>query len=218
MNALAHTPSKPDSARAKLLQAALGLIRAKGYSATSVDELCAAAGVTKGAFFHHFASKEALAVAAADYWSQTTGEFFANAPYHRRADPLDRVMGYIDFRASLLDGPVEAFTCLVGTMVQEAFAASPAIRAACEASIFGHARTLEDDISQAMELYGVRGTTARSLALHTQAVLQGAFVLAKAEGGPAVAADSVAHLKCYFDLLFNEFGAIKKERNPRHVQ
>ena len=206
------------NARDKLLSAALDMIRAKGYSATSVDELCAAAGVTKGAFFHHFASKESLAVAAADHWSQITGELFANAPYHRLADPLDRVMGYIDFRADLLDGPVEAFTCLVGTMVQEAFAASPAIRAACEASIFGHARTLEADIAQAMERYGVRGTTARSLALHTQAVLQGAFILAKAEGGPAVAADTVAHLKCYFDLLFNEFGAIKQQGNPNHVR
>jgi TetR/AcrR family transcriptional repressor of nem operon len=208
----------PANARDKLLAASLDMIRARGYSATSVDELCSAAGVTKGAFFHHFASKEALAVAAADHWSQITGALFADAPYHRHADPLDRVLGYIDFRASLLDGPVEAFTCLVGTMVQETFVASPAIRAACEASIFGHARTLEADIAEAMERYGVVGTTARSLALHTQAVLQGAFILAKAEGGPAVAADSVAHLKCYFDLLFNEFGAIKKRRNQGDVQ
>ena len=59
-------PPKTPNARAKLLRAALGVIRVKGYSATSVDELCAAAGVTKGAFFHHFATKEALAVAAAD--------------------------------------------------------------------------------------------------------------------------------------------------------
>jgi TetR/AcrR family transcriptional regulator, transcriptional repressor for nem operon len=218
MNTLASPQTRPENARAKLLQAAVGVIRTNGYNATSVDELCAAAGVTKGAFFHHFASKEALAVAAADHWSQTTSELFADAPYHRHADPLDRILGYIDFRADLLDGPVEGFTCLVGTMVQEVFAASPVIRAACEASIFGHARTLEADIAEAMELYGVRGTTARSLALHTQAVLQGAFILAKAEGGPAVAADSVAHLKCYFDLLFNEFGAIKRNRNLSHVQ
>lgn len=194
---------KPRNARDKLLGAALGVIRAKGYSATSVDDLCRAAGVTKGGFFHHFESKEALAVAAADFWSETTSALFASAPYHDHVDPLERVLGYLDFRASLLSGPIESFTCLVGTMVQEAYAASPAIREACDASISGHARTLEADIEAAMARYAVTGVTARSLALHTQAVLQGAFILAKARGGPEAAADSVAHLKRYFMLLFS---------------
>lgn len=194
--------SAQDSAASKLLQAAIGVIRAKGYSATSVDDLCSAAGVTKGAFFHHFASKEAMAVAAAAYWSDITGALFAAAPYHHHADPLDRVLGYIDFRADLLTGPVEAFTCLAGTMVQEAFAISPAIRDACNACMTDHARTLEADIAAAMEQHGVTGVSAPSLALHTQAVLQGAFVLAKARGGPEVARDSVAHLKSYVRLLF----------------
>ncbi len=194
--------SRPPNARAKLLDAALDVIRAQGYSATSVDDLCAAAGVTKGAFFHHFASKEALAVAAADHWSTRTAALFAAAPYHHLAQPLDRVLGYIDFRAAFVTGPVEGFTCLVGTMVQEAFATSPAIREACDACISAHARKLEADIAAAMAQYGVKGFTAASLALHTQAVLQGAFILAKARGGPAVALESVAHLKRYFILLF----------------
>jgi TetR/AcrR family transcriptional repressor of nem operon len=56
-------------ARPKLLDAALSVIRTKGYSATSVDELCAAAGVTKGAFFHYFKSKDELGVAAEELWS-----------------------------------------------------------------------------------------------------------------------------------------------------
>src|ERR1700744_5861294 len=95
----ADPATKAETARNRLLTAALRIIREKGYHATSVDELCAAAGVTKGAFFHHFKSKEDLAVAAAERWSVTTGGLFAGAPYHEPADPLDRVMGYLDFRA-----------------------------------------------------------------------------------------------------------------------
>jgi TetR/AcrR family transcriptional repressor of nem operon len=191
-------------ARAKLLDAALALIRAQGYSSTSVDELCAQAGVTKGAFFHHFASKDALAVAAANHWSEITGALFAAAPYHLHADPLQRVLGYLAFRKALLQGEVAEFTCLVGTMVQEIYATNPDIRAACEASIFGHAATLESDIAAAMKQRGVRGRwTARSLALHTQAVLQGSFILAKASGGAAIAEAGIDHLHRYIDLLFN---------------
>ena len=206
-----QAPAARQNARSKLLDGALLVIRAKGYSATTVDDLCAAAGVTKGAFFHHFASKEALGVAAANHWSATTAELFAAAPYHNHADPLDRVLAYIDFRAALLDGPLEAFTCLVGTMVQETYGSSDAIRAACAASISGHAETLEADIAAAMMLYDVQETTPASLAIHTQTVLQGAFILAKAKGGPEIARDSVAHLKRYFEMLFKR----KERKNGR---
>jgi TetR/AcrR family transcriptional regulator, transcriptional repressor for nem operon len=203
MNTSRPSLVKSESSRIKLLNAALGVIRAKGYTATSVDELCAAAGVSKGAFFHNFASKEVLAVEAANHWSEVTGGLFAEASYHGRADPLDRVMGYLDLRAEMLDGPVEEFTCLVGTMVQEAFGSSDAIRAACEDSITGHAQKLESDISEALAARAITGVSARGLALHSQAVLQGAFILAKATGGPDVARESVAHLKRYFEMLFN---------------
>lgn len=192
------------NAREQLLEAAFSVIRAKGYAATTVDDLCSAAGVTKGAFFHHFASKEDLGVAAAHHWSKVTGDFFEAAPYHRHADPLERVLGYLDFRKRLLTGHVAEFTCLVGTMVQEVFASSPAIRAACEASINGHAAKVEADIAEAIRQRGIRAPwTANSLALHTQAVLQGAFILAKAKGNAEIAASSVDHLRRYIEFLFN---------------
>ena len=68
------------TARDKILDAAVRVIRAQGYAGTSVDELCAAAGVTKGAFFHHFKSKEAAAVAAAGRFSDMADGIFAAAP------------------------------------------------------------------------------------------------------------------------------------------
>ncbi len=190
-------------ARQKLLGAALSLIREKGYSSTSVDELCAQAGVTKGAFFHHFKSKDALGVAAAHHWSVLTGAFFETAPYHSHSDPLERVLGYLDFRKAILKGEIAEFTCLVGTMVQEVYDTNPDIRMACEASISTHAAKIEADIAEAMKRHRIRAPwSAQSLALHTQAVLQGAFILAKAKGGPEVAAASIDHLRRYVELLF----------------
>jgi TetR/AcrR family transcriptional regulator, transcriptional repressor for nem operon len=196
--------SPTDSAKDKILRTALSRIRTNGYAATTVDDLCAGAGVTKGAFFHHFDSKEDLAVAAADYWSEVTGAMFAEAPYHKLADPLDRVLGYIDFRKALLTGELPEFTCLAGTMVQETYESNPAIRDACARSISGHAATIERDIRAAIVKYGIKPAwTATSLALYMQAVLQGAFILAKATGSAKTATDAVDHLHRYVELLFN---------------
>jgi TetR/AcrR family transcriptional regulator, transcriptional repressor for nem operon len=205
MNTVPFAKSPRGQAREKLLEAALKLIRARGYSATSVDDLCKEAGVTKGAFFHHFPSKDALAVAAANHWAEVTGTLFASAPYHAHTRPLDRVLGYVDFRRDILAGELWEFTCLVGTMTQEVYGTQDDIRAACEASICGHAKTLEADIEAAMQEHHIPGDwSAQSLALHTQAVLQGAFILAKATGKVEVAIDSALHLKRYIQLLFDQ--------------
>lgn len=199
----AVTQTTKRSARAKLLEAALKMIRTQGYAATTVDDLCASAGVTKGAFFHHFKSKDDLAVAAADFWGEWTGQFFAAAPYHDHADPLDRVLGYIDFRKAILDRPLPEMTCLLGTMVQEVYGKSPVIRDACQRAIAAHAAKIETDISAAITSRGINPPwTAESLALYTQAVLQGAFILAKAKDGTAVAADCVDHLRRYVEMIF----------------
>lgn len=198
------TKIRPDrgDARERLLLAARDIVRMQGFSATSVDQLCRAAGVTKGAFFHHFASKEALGVAAAQFWAETTAALFAAASYHDHADPLDRVMAYVEFRRQIIAGGLGEFTCLVGTMTQEVYHQHPAIRQACADSIFGHAATLVPDIAAAMAARGITGFSPESLAVHTQAVLQGAFILAKAADDPALAIDSVEHLKRYLTLLF----------------
>lgn len=198
-----HPDHQRGTARDRVLDASLNVIRSKGLSATTVDDLCAEAGVSKGAFFHHFATKEALAVAAAEHWSTTTGELFAGAAYHQLPSGAARVMGYLDLREALVTGPVEAFTCLVGTMVQEAFCTQPDVRDACAASILGHAATLEADCAEALAAAGdPPGVTAAALARYTQVVLQGAFVVAKAADDPAVVLDAIAHLRRYLEGLF----------------
>ncbi|QWK79283.1 TetR/AcrR family transcriptional regulator [Ochrobactrum sp. BTU1] len=192
------------STKSNILEAALRVIRTKGYTASSVDDICSAAGLSKGAFFHHFSSKEDLAIAAAEYWSEKTGGFFAAAPYHRYTNPLARVLGYVALRRELIQGKLPEFTCLVGTMTQEIYGTNPSIQKACWDSISGHADTLTVDIEVAMSQSGKSfDFTAKSLALHTQGVIQGAFILAKASGNPADAVDNIDHLCRYLQLLLN---------------
>lgn len=190
-------------ARAALLDAALAVFRARGYAGTTVDDLCAAAGCTKGAFFHHFPSKEALAVAAARHFGAMADGLFEHAPFRAHASAIDRVLGYIALRGAIMDGPLESWTCYAGTLTQEVWATSPAIRAAAAAEILGHAARLEPDFAAALEEAGADPAEAASLSRHVQAVLQGAFILAKATDDPETARDSVRHLLRY---LAGRFG------------
>ncbi len=190
-------------ARARILEAAMTLIRHHGFSATSVDDLCAAAGVTKGAFFHHFASKEALGVAMVEHWTETTAAMFAAHEYNRRPDPLDRVFAYLDLRRGLLEMPLPDFSCVAGTTVQETYQTYPSIRAAAEASLRSGAAHVQAHLAAALAAHPVPGVTAESLAIVFQVAVQGGIVVAKALDNPAPAREAFDHLERYLRLLFN---------------
>lgn len=196
--------------RIKLLEAARDVIRAKGYTAATVDDICTAAGVTKGSFFHHFSSKEQLGVAAIEQFSEMAEALFGSAPYRALPDPRDRVLGYVDFRVALLQGDIAQYTCLMGTSVQEVYATHPEIRAACDQGMSAHVAELVRDIEAAKQLYAPEAAwSAQSVGYFMQSVLQGAFIFAKAKQGPEVARDSLAHLRAYLEMLFNQAGNIK---------
>lgn len=199
---MAKTSAPAASSRQRLLEAALHEFRSRGYAATTVDDLCRAANVGKGSFFHHFPSKEALALEAVGHWNAMTGALFAQAPYHAPADPRERVLAYVDFRGALLQGDLADFTCLLGTIVQETWDSHPALRDACRNGIEAHADTLVRDIAEAKARYAPGADwSPQSVALFTQAALQGAFILAKAQGGASAASDAVSHLRRYLDSL-----------------
>lgn len=142
-----------------------------------------------------------LGVAAAEHWSAVTGPVFEKADYHDRPDALGRLLRYLDLREGMIEGGTDAFTCLAGTLAQEVHQSHPRIARAAEASIEGHAQTLEADVEAALAEHEVTGTDARSLALHFQVVLQGGFVRAKAQGDAEIARESIRHLKCYLLLM-----------------
>jgi len=86
-------PRTADSAtREPLVAAAVRLMLTKGYVATTVDDVCASARLTKGAFFHYFEDKEALAQAA-------------DRAMHRRELVVDSLTHYRRYVEGLLTPP-----------------------------------------------------------------------------------------------------------------
>jgi AcrR family transcriptional regulator len=104
-----------EATRRAVLSAARSLFGAKGFAQTSVDEIAAAARVTKGAVYHHFASKDALfrAVYVEVETEAQARAFAARDPARAPVDQLVAMMhGYLDAaldeeirRITLIDGP-----------------------------------------------------------------------------------------------------------------
>jgi TetR/AcrR family transcriptional repressor of nem operon len=208
------TSAARHDSKTKLLDAALQVIRAKGYAATTVEDVCSQAGVTKGSFFHHFKSKDDLALGATAHWEALTEGFFAAAAYHEASDPLDRLLGYVKFRGAILAGELPDYTCLLGTLVQETYATHPEIRAACDRSMSRHIAELTRDLEAAKKLYAPKARwSAQSVGYFIQSVLQGSFVFAKAKQSPEVVRENLTHLKRYLETLFSHTRKLKGARS-----
>lgn len=197
------TTAAQKSSKERLLDAAIYLFRSRGYTATRVDDICENAGLTKGSFFHHFSSKEDLALASIRRWEHLNSTASDSTLYRFLPDPLDRLLGYVDFRKTLLRGELPEYTSLTGTLLQEIYLTHPMLRQVCDESLSEEAALLEADIEAAIRQRSLQTSwTAASLALHIEAVIQGAFILAKAKDDSAVAAACLDHLHRFLELLF----------------
>ncbi|MEW6302858.1 MAG: TetR/AcrR family transcriptional regulator [Verrucomicrobiota bacterium] len=82
--------------KAKLMDAVIELLWTGSYGSTTIDDICAKAGVRKGSFYYFFDSKAELAVEALDAeWGKRRPEL--DAIFSSTVPPIERLMRYCDF-------------------------------------------------------------------------------------------------------------------------
>jgi TetR/AcrR family transcriptional repressor of nem operon len=197
--------AKPNpAAREALLEAAQQLMLAQGFVATTVDQICEAASVTKGAFFHYFKTKEDLAKATFDRFCRRGGERYRSAPFLKKSDPLERLNGYVDFTIAQVEHPFQD-SCLVGMFSQELADSHPVFRTMCHDAFAQWAAGLKTMLDEVKKRYAPRASIdTRSLAEHFLAVFEGSLILAKAGNDVAPVKAHLRHFKRYVNALFKE--------------
>jgi TetR/AcrR family transcriptional repressor of nem operon len=196
--AKSHSPAKE-----KLLDAAQRLMLAKGFVATTVDEICEAAGVTKGSFFHYFESKETLGKAALDRFVGAKAQAIQQAPFLQKRDPLQRVYGYLDFMIHMSQTPEAKRGCLLGNFAQELSDTHPAIRSQCATHFAQWANAFKKDLDEAKAKCVPKASfDTQSLAEHFIAVVEGALILSKAKQDVRAVEKHLRHFKQYVKSLF----------------
>lgn len=187
----------------KLILAAQRLILRQGYSATTVDQICAEAGLTKGAFFHHYANKEAIGRAAVDAWGAMGTRLYAQAWADPTMDPLAQLHRMLDIMVSFTTGRDEPCVCVVGMMSQELALANPELRAAC-------ARHLDDWTQHVVRLLAAAKAKHRpavdfdpeAVAWMLNSIWQGSMLIAKTRQAPAMLVANVELARAYVAGLF----------------
>lgn len=188
----------------KLLAAAQQLMLSKGYPATTLDDICTAARVTKGSFFHYFASKEHLGKAVLEHFVDHLFKTMQSAPFAKKRDPLERVYGYVDFVGKMAKHPDVVQGCLLGSFAQDLSDTHPAIRAQCGGYFDRWALTLKRDLDAAKTKHAPRATfDTQSLAEHFITVVEGALILVKAKQDGKILEKQLHHFKRYLRSLYS---------------
>ena len=174
---------------------------AKGFVASTVDEICTAAAVTKGSFFHYFKSKEELGKVLLERFAARQHGRFQDA-CAAIEDPLERVFCLIDCAISGCQSP-EMKGCLVGTFAQEISETHPELREVCQCSFESFATSVSDDLVRAKEMHAPKATfDAEGLGNYFLSVIQGSMLVHKTTGDRAAMVANLTHLKGYLSLLY----------------
>jgi TetR/AcrR family transcriptional regulator, transcriptional repressor for nem operon len=209
----------PETKR-KLVNAGVKLMRARGYNATTVDEICADAGVTKGGFFHYFKSKDDIARTALTHFYEDRMKTYKDAPFRKLADPLDRVFGRLDFVKTSVGGDHHVTKgCLIGMFAQELAVTNPEIGSVCQNFFSRMVRDFSHDLAEAKAAHAPNaGLEPEALARSYLAIVQGSLMLAKIAGNNDVLHENIEQFRRYLKLLFGVSDAKPAARPASRVQ
>lgn len=179
------------------------LMLRQGYTATTVDQVCGEAGLTKGSFFHYFKSKEQIGEAAIDYFSCCQRDTHSQGSFNQLKDPLERFLGMLDFFASKVNDPTCPKACLVGNLAQELSNTNSELRSCCEASFDAWTRGLTALLTAAKEKHPPAiDFEPESVANMMLSLVQGSLLVAKTKQDAAIIVQNVKHCRSYIETLF----------------
>lgn len=196
--------TKKSTTLESILSAAQNLFLKRGFSATSLDEICKNAKITKGGFFHYFKSKECLAKQVLKRFCTDSRDDMRQAGCCEKiTDPLERVFSVLDCMPGKVAKKTRHQGCLITTFIQELSQTHPEIQNLCVEGLNECALMLKADLKLAKEKYAPGSKIdVNSLANYCVTVVEGAQILARASGKSKDFDESVRHLKAYLTMVF----------------
>lgn len=198
---------KGDATRERILEIAEAAVLAKGFGATSIEELIAEAGLTKSGFFYHFKDKNELALGLLGRHEAHTDKLLAETFGRARQlsdDPLQSfLIGLTLLAERLATLPDGHPGCIVATMSYQDRLFDRSVRAELlriTRSWSEHFRTLVGEIAA---VYPTReAVDLDQLALMICCTIDGGIIMSKSLARPTVLPEQIMMLRTHLKLLF----------------
>lgn len=200
-------PRDGTATREKILDAAVELIMQKGFGATSIDQVIAGAGVTKGSFFYHFANKGELARGVIERYARQEDDLLAGLMERAESlsrDPLQQVLIFWRLLEEMAGQfSMEEMGCLFASFCYENQLFADDIRQVVARGILNWREAIGAKLGAALDRVEVgQEVTAESLADFAMTTIEGAFIMSRSLDDPTLFAGQIAHYRIYLESLF----------------
>jgi len=193
--------------RDKILAESRILVLRNGFSGTSIDNILEKTGITKGAFFYHFKTKNILAKALIEDFAREDISYMNDAlekTNSLKGNALERllqfVQEFIDMMSDLSEPPPG---CLYASYISESDQFDEEIKEFISSTILLWRKTLELLLQDVLEENDMKiEVDITALADLLFVIFEGSYVVSKAVNEADLTAKQLIHLKNYFQLLF----------------
>lgn len=189
------------------MDAAEELLLDRGFAGTSIDSIIDHADVTKGAFFHHFRSKQELADALIDrYVELDLGHLEDKMTRAERLhkDPLQQMLLFIGLFIEEAESLIQPSPgCLMGSYVYEAGMFDQRTLQVIRDNMLTWRERLTDKFAEIEEVHQTSVPVDHSsLADLMYVIVEGAFIMSRSLKEPVVSAEQLTHYRNYVELVF----------------
>ena len=203
----ARPTAKGRETKGRILEVAEAAILAKGFDATSIEEIVAAAEITKSGFFYHFRDKNELARALLEMSIETDRALLTDVfrrGHELSEDPLHAfLVGLKLFAEVMADMPNGHPGCIVTTVCYQERLFDREVRALNRQVVLNWRSHFLAELEQVAERYPPREPVDLvSLADMLSTTVEGGIVMAKALGQPRLLAEQILLQRTYIKLLF----------------
>ena len=198
-------PTKGERTRAEIVRRSAALLNARGFLATPVSAIVAATGLQKGGLYRHFASREALGLAALDFAVAQVRDRFLQALADGPADACGQLLALLDAydpaTAAAADGALPLpGGCPIMNAAIEADHADPALRARAQAAMKGWQSLVQSLVARGISRGEIRADAEpQQVATVFIACIEGAVMLSHLQRSAAPLAAVRAHLRAHVE-------------------